>query len=97
MEVGGPDSGRFRVIVDGKEVDKLEIFNTSLDSSIRMEYYFIKSLPYGEHTIKLIHDETPPDKSKLKNQNPQDAAEYEKNIVRVGRILLNGTLLDANK
>lgn len=96
FEAGGQQSGQLKVIVDGKELDKkLVLYNKYYDSKPRHQYYFIDSLPYGEHTVTFILDSEMPDKSALKNQNPDDNL-YDRNEFYLGRILLNGKILNAN-
>ncbi|MBQ8868692.1 MAG: hypothetical protein IJ027_03115 [Oscillospiraceae bacterium] len=97
FEAGGQYSGQLRVIVDGVELDeKLVLYNKYYDSYLRHQYYFINSLPEGEHTVTFILDSEMPDKSALANKYPSDTT-YEKNELYIGRILLNGELLDANE
>lgn len=97
FEAGGQYSGQLRVIVDGVELkEKLVLYNQYYDSKLRHQYYFIDSLPYGEHTVTFILDSQMPDKSSLQSKNPSDNT-YKKNEFYLGRILLNGELLNANK
>ncbi len=97
FEAGGQYSGQLRVIVDGVELTKkLVLYHASYDSKLRHQYYFIDSLPYGEHTVTFILDSEMPDKSALQNKNPNDTL-YERNEFYLGRILLNGELLDVNE
>ncbi|MBQ5815863.1 MAG: hypothetical protein IIW33_00215, partial [Oscillospiraceae bacterium] len=97
FEAGGQYSGQLRVIVDGVELSKkLVMYNKSYDSYLRHQYYFIDSLPEAEHTVTFILDSEMPDKSALQNKYPSDTT-YEKNELYIGRILLNGELLNANE
>ncbi|MBQ9937559.1 MAG: hypothetical protein IJO86_04425 [Oscillospiraceae bacterium] len=97
FEAGGQYSGQLNVIIDGTEMEnKLMLYNKYYDSKLRHQYYFIRDLTYGEHTVTFILDSEMPDKSALKNQNPSDDL-YEKNELYLGRILLNGEILDANE
>lgn len=97
FEAGGQYSGQLRVIVDGVELkEKLVLYNKYYDSKLRHQYYFIDSLPYGEHTVTFILDFKMPDKSALQNKNPSDTI-YQNNEFYLGRILLNGEILNANK
>lgn len=97
FEAGGQFSGQLRVIVDGAELDKkLVLYNKYYGAYIRHQYYFLKELPYGEHIVTFVLDSQMPDKSALQNKNPNDKT-YEKNEFYLGRILLNGKLLDANQ
>lgn len=97
FEVGGQYSGQLRVIVDGIECEnKLVLFNQTYDSKLRHQYKFIDPLPYGEHTVTFILDSKTPDKSILQNMFSYDKT-YEKNEFYLGKILINGELLDANK
>ena len=75
---------------------KLVLYNKYYGSYIRHQYYFLKELPYGEHTVTFVLDSQMPDKSALQNKNPNDKT-YQKNEFYLGRILLNGKLLDANQ
>ena len=97
FEAGGQYSGQLRVIVDCTELDKkLVLYNKYYGAYIRHQYYFIKELPKGEHTVTFVLDSEMPDKSALQNKNPNDKT-YEKNELYLGRILLKGKLLDANQ
>ncbi|MBQ7800346.1 MAG: hypothetical protein IJ370_07615, partial [Oscillospiraceae bacterium] len=97
FEAGGQFSGQLRVIVDGVEQSsKLVLYNKYYDSQLRHQYYFIDSLPEAEHTVTFILDSEMPDKSALQNKYPSDTT-YEKNELYIGRILLNGELLNANE
>ncbi|MBQ2967715.1 MAG: SGNH/GDSL hydrolase family protein [Clostridia bacterium] len=96
FEAGGQFSGQLRVIVDGTELSsKLKLYNNN-DSKLRHQYYFIDTLPYGEHTVTFILDSTMPDKSYLQGQHPNDTL-YERNEFYLGRILVNGEILDINE
>ncbi|MBQ7800345.1 MAG: hypothetical protein IJ370_07610 [Oscillospiraceae bacterium] len=97
FEAGGQYSGQLRVIVDGAELDKkLVLYNKYYGAYIRHQYYFIKELPEGEHTVTFVLDGEMPDKSALQNKNPNDKT-YEKIEFYLGRILLKGKLLDINR
>jgi len=96
MEAGGQYSGQLRVIVDGVEQTKKLVLFGSNYNDLRLKYCFIPSLPYSEHTVTFILDSEMPDKSALQNKYPNDKI-YERNELYIGRILLNGELLDANK
>lgn len=96
IEASGQYSGQLRVIVDGKETNKLVLFNQQNSKGIRQRYFFISSLPYGEHTVTFILDTQMPDKSLMQSKYPDDKT-YERNELYIGKILLNGELLDANK
>lgn len=96
FEAGGQYSGQLRVIVDGVErSSKLMLYNND-DSKLRHQYYFIGTLPYGEHTVTFILDSEMPDKSYLQNAYPTDTL-YERNEFYLGRILVNGEILDINE
>lgn len=97
FEAGGQYSGQLRVIVDGTELDKkLVLYNKYYGAYIRHQYYFIKELPKGEHTVTFVLDSEMPDKSALQNKNPNDKT-YQKIEFYLGRILLKGKLLDINQ
>ena len=97
FEAGGQFSGQLKVNVDGKDLaTKLVLYHPSYDSKLRHQYYFIDELPYGEHTVTFTLDSEMPDKSALQNRNPSDTT-YQKNEFYLGRILLNGELLDINE
>ncbi|MBR3943400.1 MAG: hypothetical protein IKJ55_08580, partial [Clostridia bacterium] len=96
FEAGGQFSGQLRVIVDGVERStKLKLYNNN-DSKLRHQYYFIGTLPYGEHTVTFILDSEMPDKSYLQGRNPNDTL-YERNEFYLGRILINGEIMDINE
>ena len=97
FEAGGQFSGQLKVTVDGVDLTKkLVLFNKSYDSYLRHQYYFIDQLPYGEHTVTFTLDSQMPDKSSLQNKNPSDTT-YQKNEFYLGKILMNGELLDINE
>ena len=97
FEAGGQYSGQLRVVVDGTELDKkLVLYNKYYDAYIRHQYYFIKELPLGEHTVTFILDSEMPDKSALQSKNPNDKI-FLRNEFYLGRILINGKIVDANK
>ena len=96
FEAGGQYSGQLRVIVDGVERNsKLMLYNND-DSKLRHQYYFIGTLPYGEHIVTFILDSEMPDKSYLQNAYPADTL-YERNEFYLGRILVNGEILNINE
>ena len=96
FEAGGQFSGQLRVIVDGVERStKLKLYNNN-DSKLRHQYYFIGTLPYGEHTVTFILDSEMPDKSYLQGKHPNDKL-YERNEFYLGRILVNGEVLNINE
>ncbi|MBQ7039097.1 MAG: hypothetical protein IJN39_00855, partial [Clostridia bacterium] len=97
FEAGGQYSGQLKVSVDGKDLtEKLVLYDAQYSSRLRQQYYFIDSLPYGEHTVTFTLDSEIPDKSWLQNRNPADTL-YQKNEFYLGRILLNGELLNINE
>lgn len=97
FEAGGQFSGQLKVTVDGKDLTKkLVLYHPSYDSKLRHQYYFIDQLPYGEHTVTFTLDSQMPDKSSLQNKNPSDTT-YQKNEFYLGKILMNGELLDINE
>jgi len=97
FEAGGQYSGQLKVNVDGKDLtEKLVLYDPQYSSRLRQQYYFIDSLPYGEHTVTFTLDSEVPDKSWLQLRNPADTI-YQKNEFYLGRILLNGELLDINE
>ncbi|MBQ7039169.1 MAG: SGNH/GDSL hydrolase family protein, partial [Clostridia bacterium] len=97
FEAGGQFSGQLKVNVDGEDLtEKLVLYHASYDSKLRHQYYFIDSLPYGEHTVTFTLDSEMPDKSSLQNKNPSDTT-YQKNEFYLGKILMNGELLDINE
>ncbi|MBQ1263692.1 MAG: SGNH/GDSL hydrolase family protein [Oscillospiraceae bacterium] len=96
FEAGGQYSGQLIVTVDGERLPKkLVLYNKYYGAYIRHQYYFLKPMPYGEHTVTFEFDSEMPDKSALKRKHPQDKT-YEKNEIYLGRILLNGELLAVN-
>ena len=97
FEAGGQYSGQVKVTIDGVEqANSWQLYDANYDSKLRYQYNFYQSLPYGEHTVTFTLDSTMPDKSKLQAQYPSDST-YQLNELYIGRILLNGVLLDANE
>jgi len=97
FEAGGQFSGQLKVNVDGVDLtEKLVLYHPSYDSKLRHQYYFIDSLPDAEHTVTFTLDSEMPDKSSLQNKNPSDTT-YQKNEFYLGKILMNGELLDINQ
>ncbi len=97
FEAGGQYSGQVKVTIDGVEQpNSWQLYDANYDSKLRYQYNFYQSLPYGEHTVTFTLDSTMPDKSNLQSKYPSDST-YELNELYIGRILLNGELLDANE
>ena len=95
VELGSSFSGQLKVTVDGVDKGVLEIYDKVYDKELRVEYFFIDSLPYGEHTVTFTLDSAMPDKSALQAQRPNDK-NFEKKEFYLNRILVNGELLDAH-
>lgn len=95
VELGSSFSGQLKVTVDGVDKGVLEIYDKVYDKELRVEYFFIGSLPYGEHTVTFTLDSEMPDKSALQAQRPNDK-NFEKTEFYLNRILVNGELLDAH-
>jgi len=93
-ELGSAFSGQVKVTVDGIEKGILEIYDKTYDKELRFEYFFIDSLPYGEHTVTFTLDSAMPDKSALQNKYPNNK-DFNKKELYINRILVNGELLSA--
>ena len=97
FEAGGQYSGQVKVTIDGVEqANSWQLYDANYDSKLRYQYNFYKSLPDGVHTVTFTLDSTMPDKSGLRSKYPSDST-YDLNELYIGRILLNGELLDANE
>ncbi|MBQ8338467.1 MAG: hypothetical protein IJY33_04915, partial [Oscillospiraceae bacterium] len=94
VELGGSFSGQLKVKVDGKDYGVIEIYDKVYDKDIRVEYFFVNSLPDGEHTVTFTLDSAMPDKSALQNKYP-NKKDFEKKEFYLNRILVNGEILSA--
>lgn len=97
FEAGGPFSGQVKVTIDGVEQpEKLVLYDATFDSKLRYQYKFITNLEDKEHTVTFTLDSELPDKSALQSQYPTND-KYQLNELYIGKILLNGELLNANE
>lgn len=99
-DIGGPESGQLRVVVDDNPpvlVDRFTVYN----DHIRHEYFYLPELEAGSHTVTFtLHTETS-DRAEVLGNNSKDFFEnpdkYKGNVVYLGKILIVGEGVDRKK
>ncbi len=96
FDIGGPDSGRLKVSVDGGEPFLIDRFTLYNDHN-RNQYVFLPELPNGKHTVRFEIDHEKTDKSAVfeASGNERSMAHvqqhpdwYDQTVIRLGKLLL---------
>ncbi|OMD34717.1 SGNH/GDSL hydrolase family protein [Paenibacillus odorifer] len=96
FDIGGPDSGRLKVSVDGGEpfiVDRFTLYN----DHNRNQYVFLPELPNGKHTVRFEVDTEKTDKAAVfeayGNERSREHVRqhpdwYDQTVIQLGKLLL---------
>ncbi|WP_098743260.1 SGNH/GDSL hydrolase family protein [Paenibacillus sp. EZ-K15] len=96
FDIGGPDSGRLKVSVDGGEPFLIDRFTPYNDHN-RNQYVFLPELPNGKHTVRFEVDHEKTDKAAVfeagGNERSmehirQHPAWYDQTVIQLGKLLL---------
>ncbi|WP_236288508.1 GDSL-type esterase/lipase family protein [Paenibacillus allorhizoplanae] len=96
FDIGGPDSGRLKVTVDGGEPFLVERF-TSYNDHNRNQFVFLPELPNGRHTVRFEIDNEKTDKAAVfeasgnerSRQHVQEHPDwYDQTVIQLGKLLL---------
>ncbi|MGO4496693.1 GDSL-type esterase/lipase family protein [Paenibacillus sp. 2RAB27] len=96
FDIGGPDSGRLKVTVDGGEpflVDRFTFYN----DHNRNQFVYLPELPNGRHTVRFEIDNEKTDKAAVfeasgNERSRQHVMEhpdwYDQTVIQLGKLLL---------
>ncbi|MEK4350949.1 GDSL-type esterase/lipase family protein [Paenibacillus sp. FSL R5-0475] len=96
FDIGGPDSGRLKVSVDGGEpfiIDRFTLYN----DHNRNQYVFLPELPNGKHTVRFEIDTEKTDKAAVfeacGNERSREHVRqhpdwYDQTVIQLGKLLL---------
>jgi hypothetical protein len=96
FDIGGPDSGRLKVTVDGGEPFLVDRFTPYNDHN-RNQYVFLPELPNGNHTVRFEVDTEKTDKAAVfetwGNERSiehvrQHPDWYDQTVIQLGKLLL---------
>lgn len=96
FDIGGPDSGRLKVTVDGGEPFLVDRFTTYNDHN-RNQYVFLPELPNGNHTVRFEVDTEKTDKAAVfeacNNERSMEHVRqhpdwYDQTVIQLGKLLL---------
>ncbi|WP_436234336.1 GDSL-type esterase/lipase family protein [Paenibacillus sp. LjRoot153] len=96
FDIGGPDSGRLKVTVDGGEPFLVDRF-TSYNDHNRNQFVFLPELPNGRHTVRFEIDNEKTDKAAVfeasgnerSRQHVQEHPDwYDQTVIQLGKLLL---------
>lgn len=96
FDIGGPDSGRLKVTVDGGEPFLIDRFTPYNDHN-RNQYVFLPELPNGKHTIHFEIDAEMTDKVAVFEASGNERSLehirqhpdwYKQTVIQLGRLLL---------
>lgn len=96
FDIGGPDSGRLKVTVDGGEPFLVDRF-TSYNDHNRNQFVFLPELPNGKHTVRFEIDNEKTDKAAVfeasgnerSRQHVQEHPDwYDQTVIQLGKLLL---------
>ncbi|WP_234536076.1 SGNH/GDSL hydrolase family protein [Paenibacillus pseudetheri] len=96
FDIGGPDSGRLKVSVDGGDpfiIDRFTLYN----DHNRNQYVFLPELPNGKHTVRFEVDTEKTDKAAVfeacgnersREHVRQNPDWYDQTVIQLGKLLL---------
>ncbi|WP_409340504.1 GDSL-type esterase/lipase family protein [Paenibacillus sp. MBLB4367] len=96
FDIGGPDSGRLKVTVDGGEPFLVDRFTPHNDHN-RNQYVFLPELPNGRHTVRFEVDAEKTDKAAVfeacGNERSMEHVRqhpdwYDQTVIQLGKLLL---------
>ena len=96
FDIGGPDSGRLKVSVDGGEPFVVDRFTPHNDHN-RNQYVFLPELPNGKHTVRFEIDTEKTDKAAVFEACGNDRSRehvrqhldwYDQTVIQLGKLLL---------
>lgn len=96
FDIGGPDSGRLKVTVDGGEPFLVDRFTPHNDHN-RNQYVFLPELPKGNHTVRFEVDNEKTDKAAVfkacGNERSMEHVRqhldwYDQTVIQLGKLLL---------
>lgn len=96
FDIGGPDSGRLKVSVDGGEPFLVDRFTPHNDHN-RNQYVFLPELPNGKHTVRFEIDTEKTDKAAVfeacgnersREHIRQHPDWYDQTVIQLGKLLL---------
>ncbi|MEC0090031.1 SGNH/GDSL hydrolase family protein [Paenibacillus macquariensis] len=96
FDIGGPDSGRLKVSVDGGEPFLVDRFTPHNDHN-RNQYVFLPELPNGKHTVRFEVDTEKTDKAAVfeacgnersREHVRQHTDWYDQTVIQLGKLLL---------
>jgi hypothetical protein len=96
FDIGGPDSGRLKVTVDGGDPFLVDRFTTYNDHN-RNQYVFLPELPNGKHTVRFELDTEKTDKAAVfeacNNERSMEHVRqhpdwYDQTVIQLGKLLL---------
>ncbi|WP_053376029.1 SGNH/GDSL hydrolase family protein [Paenibacillus sp. FJAT-27812] len=96
FDIGGPDSGRLKVSVDGGEPFLVDRFTPHNDHN-RNQYVFLPELPNGKHTVRFEIDTEKTDKAaffeacgneRSREHVRQNPDWYDQTVIQLGKLLL---------
>jgi hypothetical protein len=96
FDIGGPDSGRLKVTVDGGEPFIIDRFTPYNDHN-RNQYVFLPELPNGKHTVRFEIDTEMADKAGIFEASGnerslehlrQHPGWYDQTVIQLGGVLL---------
>jgi len=96
FDIGGPDSGRLKVSVDGGEPFIIDRFTQHNDHN-RNQYVFLPELPNGKHTVRFEVDTEKTDKAAVfeacGNERSMEHVRqhpdwYDQTVIQLGKLLL---------
>ncbi|WP_314587867.1 GDSL-type esterase/lipase family protein [Paenibacillus terrigena] len=96
FDIGGPDSGRLKVSVDGGEPFVVDRFTPYNDHN-RNQYVFLPELPNGKHTVRFEVDTEKTDKAAVFEANGNERSMehvrqhpdwYDQTVIQLGKLLL---------
>lgn len=96
FDIGGPDSGRLKVSVDGGEPFIIDRFTLHNDHN-RNQYVFLPELPNGKHTVRFEIDTEKTDKAAVfeacGNERSREHVRqhpdwYDQTVIQLGKLLL---------
>jgi hypothetical protein len=96
FDIGGPDSGRLKVTVDGGEPFLVDRFTPYNDHN-RNQYVFLPELPNGRHTVRFEIDTEKTDKAAVFEASGNERSMehvrehpdwYNQTVIQLGKLLL---------